>query len=802
MPMISNWNKIVNSDNSIVESKLKEKQNRASVPQSLALLMNFKDDGTMSLQIIQGSEVVYLDYGLCKHGQIFDPAIGRCRDTYCQEINYKFNGTTCIPDESKNTVNVYKRMSDIDVSITLVILPKNWNESEKGNFSKRLNSQMNETCTNDWAEMFHNTLHGYLDIDYERITKIKYLVKQNHNKVSQSPSKINSKAISSTSEKDTNTLIVHPNSPVSDSISEQLINNKSIIVNFNFSITDRNETSNDTLTSLHIVTLLLFASEFHVIMDLCEKYSIKVEKVSIISDKNKTRHEFCGEPDVLYPTNTGVIRRRIRFDGEIDYVVDVPELETTYESGDYTYLFMVSTLTQQQLKKTSQDALTSSTLNSTSAVKMMLVCNRQPRIVDRCPDSLVMRIALCEVTQYKNLSIRIKRTGRLYTNREYRYDDFRSDLYIVVCKHNSYNNTKNGKKLDFFDKVPGYLSTIAIFLSICALSITLLTFILFSSLRNLPGCNIMNLIIALILAEILFLLQSLLIMTKPSVCLLFALGIHYFFLASFFWMNVMAFDLWKTFHKGFSIYICEIRERLPYYALYAWGMPVIIILIGIILDAKNAQLKPCYGRYFRGCYDICFHTKHDAPLQGCWIESALMRFLLFGVPVAIILVINFIFYTLTVRNVRRSIKSIRIAVERKFQHKKQVIPGEHDVKIYMRMAVLAGFGWTIGFILFALPDGQQGFLYYLAVIFNYLFILLNATPGLFIFGVYVCNRRVIALYRGLLIKLFHFIQLKYQIYKEYLLNRSQTSFNQIKYRMTKLKNIFYKHKPQDLSMRF
>ncbi|CAF5145203.1 unnamed protein product, partial [Rotaria sp. Silwood1] len=92
---------------------------------------------------------------------------------------------------------------------------------------------------------------------------------------------------------------------------------------------------------------------------------------------------------------------------------------------------------------------------------------------------------------------------------------------------------------------------------------------------------------------------------------------------------------------------------------------------------------------------------------GCWIESALMRFLLFGVPVAIILVINFIFYTLTVRNVRRSIKSIRIAVERKFQHKKQVIPGEHDVKIYMRMAVLAGFGWTIGFILFALPDGQQ-----------------------------------------------------------------------------------------------
>jgi hypothetical protein len=228
-----------------------------------------------------------------------------------------------------------------------------------------------------------------------------------------------------------------------------------------------------------------------------------------------------------------------------------------------------------------------------------------------------MRIALCEVDLYTNKSIRIKRTGRLYTNHEYRYDDFRSDLYIVVCKHDTYTNgTTNGKTLSFFEKAPGFLSTIAITLSIFALAITLITFTLFSSLRNLPGCNTINLSVALMLAEILFLLQSLLLMTRPSVCLLLALGIHFFFLASFFWMNVMAFDLWKTFHKGFSLYVCEIRERLPYYALYAWGMPVLIVLIGIILDAKNARMKPCYGRFFRGCYDVCFQTKNDTPLQG------------------------------------------------------------------------------------------------------------------------------------------------------------------------------------------
>lgn len=248
-------------------------------------------------------------------------------------------------------------------------------------------------------------------------------------------------------------------------------------------------------------------------------------------------------------------------------------------------------------------------------MKLVSVCNRQPRIIGRCPDSVVMRIGLCEVVQYKNFSIRLKRTGRLYTNREYRYDDFRPDLYIVVCKHDVYNETTS-KKLGFLEKAPGILSTIATFLSIMALCITLITFMLFSSLRNLPGCNTINLIITLILAESLFLSQDLTIVTSSNVCLLYALGIHYFYLASFFWMNVMAYDLWKTFHKGFSLYVYDIHERLPFYALYAWGMPVIIVAIGIILDANDATLKPCYGRYFRGCYDVCFQTKNETPLQG------------------------------------------------------------------------------------------------------------------------------------------------------------------------------------------
>jgi hypothetical protein len=132
-------------------------------------------------------------------------------------------------------------------------------------------------------------------------------------------------------------------------IRDVLAKNESTEINFYFSISDRNEISNDTLTVLHVVTLLLLTSEYELVLDLCDKYSIKVETLAIISDKNKTREEFCSEPDEMYPTKNGILRARVQPDGEIDYVVDIPELETTYEGGDFTYLFIVSTLAQQKI---------------------------------------------------------------------------------------------------------------------------------------------------------------------------------------------------------------------------------------------------------------------------------------------------------------------------------------------------------------------------------------------------------------------------------------------------------------------
>lgn len=117
------------------------------------------------------------------------------------------------------------------------------------------------------------------------------------------------------------------------------------------------------------------------------------------------------------------------------------------------------------------------------------------------------------------------------------------------------------------------------------------------------------------------------------------------------------------------------------------------------------------------------------------------------------------------------------------------------------MAVLAGFGWTIGFILFLLPDNEEGFKRFLVSTIKYLFILLNATPGLFIFAVYVCNRRVFSLYRQLLTQIYEFFRFNFGKFKKFMLTHTQVCLNKTKDKLEKLNNVRHKQKQDDTPLK-
>ena len=153
-------------------------------------------------------------------------------------------------------------------------------------------------------------------------------------------------------------------------------------------------------------------------------------------------------------------------------------------------------------------------------------------------------------TDYEHLpngKIFLKAHGKLYSNITYRIDDNR----LLLCVNFSKNYT--GK-----EDVPGginitrttpkslqLLTLIGSVVSMVSLILLLVTYILFAELRNLPGKIIINLAISLLLYQSVFFSAGK--NDDRKTCLAVAVLLHFFALSSFTWMNVMAYDMHRTF---------------------------------------------------------------------------------------------------------------------------------------------------------------------------------------------------------------------------------------------------------------
>jgi G protein-coupled receptor Mth (Methuselah protein) len=170
-------------------------------------------------------------------------------------------------------------------------------------------------------------------------------------------------------------------------------------------------------------------------------------------------------------------------------------------------------------------------------------------------------------------------------------------------------NNKKPTSSDFLvDQLPGYLSFILTLISTTLMIACLFTYALFSELRNIPGWTIINLTLAMSIAQVSFLASSYFGTTTPTLCFINSLSIHYGYLASFFWMNVIAFDLYRNFRDKAShvlIHSVTLKSRLPKYALYGWLAPMIVVATAVILDLSmmniSSPYRPCYAGFLPGC---------------------------------------------------------------------------------------------------------------------------------------------------------------------------------------------------------
>ena len=99
-----------------------------------------------------------------------------------------------------------------------------------------------------------------------------------------------------------------------------------------------------------------------------------------------------------------------------------------------------------------------------------------------------------------------------------------------------------------------------------------------------------------------------LILDHPLICRFIGYLTNFLFLASFFWLNTMSFDIWRTFSnmRAYGSMIHRIRSkrrRIVQYTFYAWGLPALITLVSLIVDLSPMELilpRPDHGT--RTCF--------------------------------------------------------------------------------------------------------------------------------------------------------------------------------------------------------
>ena len=363
-------------------------------------------------------------------------------------------------------------------------------------------------------------------------------------------------------------------------------------------------------------------------------------------------------------------------------------------------------------------------------------------------NSTCMRILIFE-SEYSfvsanNTSIIVNSTrggdSVVFAPEEYEYWN---DTTLAICARDLHEGFKTR-----FSQVLDYISTISMAISVTFSFLHILLYICLPKLRNLPGNNLFCLTLSLFVAQLLFL--TLVNHTRwTELCYIASITTHYAFLAAFYWMNVMSFDIWRTFSGAMLMSRNQSsgRKRLTFfkYSLFAWLTPSVFVttatIVDILPDYREHADSSVDGRFL---LDFLDRIKPAYGRSGlCWINQRLSLFIFFAVPVALVVTTNLVLFSFTAKAILLQKKESGKVLAGKESKKAVAKTGstsskdgktdEVNFKLYAKLALIMGLTWILGFVSnFANWDWLW-----------YPFVLLNGLQGTFIFFAFDFKRKVL-----------------------------------------------------------
>ncbi|XP_053995120.1 G-protein coupled receptor Mth2-like isoform X1 [Hylaeus volcanicus] len=256
--------------------------------------------------------------------------------------------------------------------------------------------------------------------------------------------------------------------------------------------------------------------------------------------------------------------------------------------------------------------------------------------------------------------------------------------------------------------------------SIPFLLATFLVYAIIPELRNLYGKTLMCYVASLLVAYTFLELASLFYIAY-GLCSAIALVIHFSFLASFFWLNVMCFDIWWTFRGFRSLQgSAKQRERKKFmiYSIYAWGCASILTGISILMhflpDIPKHFVRPEFGE------------------ESCWFAKETAKAIYFYGPMGVTILCNICLFVSTALKIVRHKKDTA-------RHFKDADSKRHDdhkqwFNLYLKLFIVMGINWSMEIISW-LCNNSPEYIWYLTDITNTL-------QGVIIFFIFVWKDKV------------------------------------------------------------
>ena len=122
----------------------------------------------------------------------------------------------------------------------------------------------------------------------------------------------------------------------------------------------------------------------------------------------------------------------------------------------------------------------------------------------------------------------------------------------------------------------------------------------------------------------------------PRICFIGGVVIYFSYLSILFWLNCLCFDVWSSFHRMKAPKRLNVNEskiagfkdrKFKKYALYGWGMPMIITSLALTM-----QLLP--SEFTNGI------TTPDFAKTTCFIEKRKVRLYYQFIPAGLALIIS------------------------------------------------------------------------------------------------------------------------------------------------------------------